>query len=382
MNYPEKARLLLNGSHTWPRDVLLTPKELGRRGADHLVCFLACPFEPSGKANDLLSFIQSICDEIGREVGADIQCVRSDMITTPGTIHSDIWKYLELADALIFDVTGGNGNVLLELGVAASCRSQDNIVIIRDEADTASKFLFDIAPSRHFLYSCSLMGSKTFGARIKEALIHALTPAPHKPDPTYKTSFPLEIDLVQQGDSADLLSPPMLHRRLVENGLEFGSFYFFRNSWITVGDEDHELVNLNVLMQFSDRAPNLGASEGWIGVALRSQHFFANYSHLVYVRYDGLVLHTKPLSEQEYDDVEIGYLREFQSSDLLRFDLVFGATAFAISIRNLRTGQDVSKTLDLKSKEDVPYVRHAGKIRLQTRRCRALLRSIGVNVEG
>lgn len=364
----------VSGSSTWPRDVLRMPKDLPRRSANHVLCFLACPFDPPDRADDLLFLIQSVCDEIGREVRADIECIRADKISTPGTIHSDIWKHLELADALIFDVTGGNGNVLLELGVAAACRSQDNIVILRDEADTkTSKFLFDIAPSRHFLYSHSWTGISQIRERLKEALIHALTPAPYKPTPDHKTTFPFEIDLRRAGDSADLLSPPMLHRRTVNDGLEFGSLYFFRHSWLTVGDDDHAQVNLEATMRFSDRAPNLGPTEGWIGIALRSQHFFANYSHLVYVRPDGSVWHTEPLDESRYRDVQIDSLKGFNLSQFVTFDLSFSPDTFQIKVN------EASKTIDVKA---APHVRHAGKIRLQTHWCRAVLGRVKVDVEG
>jgi len=363
----------MSGNSTWPRDVLRMPKDLQRRSANHLICFLACPFDPPDRADDLLFLIQSVCDEIGGEVGADIECIRADKISTPGTIHSDIWKHLELADALIFDVTGGNGNVLLELGIAAACRSQDNIVILRDEADTkTSKFLFDIAPSRHFLYNRTWAGFSKIRGQLKEALIHALTPAPYKPIPEHKTSFPFKIDLSQEGDSIDLLSPPMLHRRTVADGLEFGSLYIFRHSWLTVGDGDHDQVNLEATMRFSDRAPNLGLSDGWIGIALRSQHFFANYSHLVYVRPDGTVWHTEPLDESQYRDVQIGSLKGFNLSEFVTFHLNFGTDTFLISVNG------ISKTIDLKK---APHVRHAGKIRFQTYRCRAVLGRVQVDIE-
>jgi hypothetical protein len=369
-----------SGSLTWPRDVLTMAKDLPRHHANHLQCFLACPFDPSERADDLLAFTQSVCDEIGKEVGADIQCVRSDKISTPGTIHADIWKYLELADALIFDVTGGNGNVLLELGVAAACRSQDNVVILRDRADTKiSKFLFDIAPSRHLLYNLSLSGSREFGMQLKEALIHALTPAPYEPYPEYKTSFPLEIDLSKDGGSIDLLSPPMLHRRVMEDGLEFGSVYFFQHSWITVGDDDHSRVQLEATMRFSECAHLPDVSDGWIGIALRSQHSYANFSHLVYLKPDGSVWYTKPLDEWNYEDVLIDSLKGFSLSDFVKFHLSFGQDVFRIEVRS--KDDVVSKTINLRSPEDSPYIRHAGKIRLQTRRCRAVLQRLYIDVD-
>ena len=368
----------VKSSPTWPQDVLRIPKILHRKNADHLICFLACPFDPPERADDLLIFIQAICDELGRSIGADIECVRADKISTPGTIHSDIWKYLELADALIFDVTGGNGNVLLELGVAAACRSQDNVVILRDRDDTkTSKFLFDIAPSRHLLYTRSLVGSTEFRTQFMESLIHALTPAPYKPDPKRKISFPLKISIEQEGDSADLLSPPMLHRRIVADGVEFGSHYFFKNSWITVGDSDYKQIKLRATMRFSDCSPNKQA-KAWIGIALRSQHFFANYSHLTYVKTDGSVFYTRPQNELKFDDVLIDRLNGFQLSDFIEFQLTFEPNTLQIRVKNINKpkSKTVSKSINLRSRKDVPHERHAGKIRLQTAWCRAILKKL------
>jgi hypothetical protein len=365
----------IDESPTWPRDSLRIPKDLDRKSADHLICFLACPLNPVEVADDLMQFIQSICDEIGKDVGANIQCVRSDKIAAPGTIHADIWKHLELADALVFDVTGGNGNVLLELGVAATCRSQHNIVILRkeDDLDGENRFLFDIAPNRHFLYRPGLTRALEFRSSLKETLIHALTPAPYRAEPERKTRFPLKIDIKEEGDSPDLLSPPMLHRRLVDDGLEFGSLYFFRNSWVTVGNEDHSLVRLKARMRFSERAPNVGPGDGWMGVALRSQHFFANYGHLAYVRPDGMVIRTEPLSESTYEDVQIGYIKGYDPSKFVPFDLEFTSSTLKISIGSVKQFVNLRKA---------KHVRHAGKIRFQTYRCRAILKDLEIEIDG
>ena len=102
--------------------MLQTAAELPRRAQNHLICFLACAFRPQDHADELVSFVQAVCTTIGQEIGAQIECIRADLISRPGTIHTDIWRYIQLADALIFDVTGLNGNVLLELGVAAAAR--------------------------------------------------------------------------------------------------------------------------------------------------------------------------------------------------------------------------------------------------------------------
>lgn len=358
-------------SSTWPRDVLRTPKDFPRDDANQLLCFLACPFDPPNKRDELLTLIQSVCDEIGHAIGADIGCICADQISKPGTIHADIWRHLQLADALIFDVTGGNGNVLLELGVAAACRSQDNVVVLRDETDAkAHPFLFDITPSRHLLYnSNSWTGFLRIRERLKEALTYALTPAPYKLAPDHKTGFPLAIDLRRGCDSADLLSPPVLHRRMVDDGLEFGSLYIFRNSWLTVGDDDHAQVDVEATMRFSDGNPAFSLEKGWIGIALRSQHFFANYGNLVFVHPSGSVKYFEPLDELHSREVMIGSLDGFDPSQPVDFQLSFGPDTFEIKVN------EASRTIDLRS---APHVRQAGKVRLQTYGCRAVLSHLKV----
>jgi hypothetical protein len=165
---------------TWPKDAIASATPIKRDDASHLICFLACPFEPKNKQDDLLRFVQDVCNEIGSLIGANIECRRSDTISTPGIIHFDIWTHLAQADALIFDVTGKNGNVLLELGAAATYRSPQSIIILKDSSDVSpEKFLFDISPARHILYSLVSYGDQlAFHLKLKEALEFTLTPSP------------------------------------------------------------------------------------------------------------------------------------------------------------------------------------------------------------
>jgi len=84
--------------------------------------------------------VQDACTKVGQSFGAKIECIRADKIGGGGTIHADIWAYIALADVLVFDLTGLNGNVLVELGVAAAMRSQDSVILLRDRADPDAIF--------------------------------------------------------------------------------------------------------------------------------------------------------------------------------------------------------------------------------------------------
>lgn len=364
-----------SSSYTWPRDVLQTPAELPRHAQDHLICFLACAFRPRERADELASFVQAVCNAIGKEIGAQIECIRADQISRPGTIHTDIWRYIQLADALIFDVTGLNGNVLLELGVAAAARSQSSILVLRDAEDQAEegKFLFDLAPTRHLLYRRSIAASSEFAGRLKEALLHALTPAPYMPPAYTNIRLPLTLDLRGHRDPVELLSPPPSHRRPAADGLEFGSFFMFPNSWLTVGGEDYANVSVKARLSMSQRHPGIRPGDGWIGVSLCSTHFFANYSHLVYVKSDGSLVYTEPQSESRYVDKPWGNLPGFDP---------FVPVEMSVSLTGDALTMEVGGTRNRIAAADMPHRRHAGKVRLQTHLCRAVLEYLRVDVPG
>jgi hypothetical protein len=129
-------------------------------------------------------------------------------------------------------------------------------------------------------------------------------------------------------------------------------------------------------MSFSDRHPTAGPGSGWIGVALRSQHFFANYGHLVYLRPDGTVWHTRPRSESEYEDIQVGQLQPTALQGFVSFDVKMTDRVLALKVGTVR------HRVDLTDRMQAPFVRTAGKIRLQTYRCRAVLGSVHVEVTG
>jgi hypothetical protein len=366
---------MLSSSYTWPREVLQTPVELPRHAQDHLICFLACAFRPRDRADDLASFVQGVCNSIGNEIGAQIECIRADQISRPGTIHADIWRYIQLADALIFDVTGLNGNVLVELGVAAAARPQSSVVVLRNAEDQAEegKFLFDLAPTRHVLYRRSITGYPEFADQLKEALLHALTPAPYVPPDYANVCLPLTLDLRGQGDPVQLLSPPSSHRRPTPGGLEFGSLFVFRNSWLTVGGDDYANVSVKARLKMSQRHPGIGPADGWIGVSLCSTHFFANYSHLVYAKSDGSLVYTEPQSESTYIDKHWGSLPRFDP---------FVPVEISVSLTDDALSMEVGGAHNRIATADMPYRRHAGKVRLQTHQCRAVLEYLWAGIPG
>lgn len=364
---------MLASSLTWPSDVLRTAAELPRHDQGHLICFLACAFRPRERADALASYVQAVCNAIGTDIGATVECVRADQLSRPGTIHTDIWRYIQLADALVFDVTGLNGNVLLELGVAAATRPQSSVLLLRDEEDQVEegRFLFDLAPTRHLLYRRSIGGTPGFDRKLKEALLHAITPAPYVPPGYSNISLPLALDLRGCADPPQLLSPVSSHRRPTAAGLEFGSLFVFSNSWISVGADDYSSVRVKAKLRMTERHPRIGPNDGWIGVSLCSTHFFANYSHLVYVKSDGSLVYTEPQSETTYVDKPWGRLSDFDPFQSVDIVVSLTGDAFEMAIGGVR-----HRVLSA----DMPYRRNAGKVRLQTHVCRAVLEYLEVVV--
>jgi len=357
-------------SSVWPADYLKAPKEIDRKHGNHLIVFLISPFEPKDCYNELLNFCNYVCSEIGKRFGAEIECIRADSLSKPGTIHSDIWNYIQMADAIIADVSDQNGNVMLELGVAASFRDQNKIIIIRDE-ESDKNFLFDISPSRHFMYKRSIFGDFLFRQRLSRALEYSLAPAPYIASELSNLSFPINIDF-QVDYSNILIAPPNAHQRITDEGFEFGSFYIFRYSWITLGQLILKDIKINTQIKFSELKEQTKIGENWVGVMFRSQHFFADYGHLIYVKSDGSIRHTQPISEfaKHHEDPLIGQIRKFDISIWININLAFDKKGVSGKINDIDIDIPTSK---------MPFVYNAGLLRIQTYQCRACIKKLIVD---
>jgi hypothetical protein len=93
-----------------------------------------------------------------------------------GVIHPEIWQDIRTADLVIADITGRNGNVMLELGVASAWLDKERVIIIRED-DPGEGWLFDINPARQIAYTRSPSGFASLMSRLA-MLIQDLLPAP------------------------------------------------------------------------------------------------------------------------------------------------------------------------------------------------------------
>lgn len=357
-------------SSIWPADYLKDPKEIERKHGNHLIVFLISPFEPKDRYDELLNFCNHICNEIGKRFGAEIECIRADSVSKPGTIHNDIWNYIQMADAIIADVSDQNGNVMLELGVAATIRDQNKIIIIREE-ESDKKFLFDISPARHFMYKRSIYGDYLFIQRLSRALEYSLAPAPYIPVESSNISLPINIDY-QVDHPNILIAPPNAHQRITDEGFEFGSFYIFRYSWITLGQLVLKDVKIIVHIKFSELREKTKIGDNWVGVMFRSQHFFADYGHLIYVKSDGSIRHTQPINEfaKDSEDPLIGQIKNFDISIWINIDLTFDKKGVSGTINDIKINIPITK---------MPFVYNAGLLRIQTYQCRAFIKKLFVD---
>jgi hypothetical protein len=302
----------------WPNDVMSSPQMLPRKDPFRVICLLLSPFKPKDHFDSVRDAVITACKYCDSDMGIPVDCLRIDSLIESKPIHDDIWRYTQLADVIVIDITGFNPNVMFEYGVAAAVRRPHQVILIKSKEDD-SRQPFDVAAHRYLEYSRSVTGDGQFVGRLAASIAQASTPAPYVP-PTassLRNGF-TTIDL-RHGDRPDLLcAPAITHRRLIDDGLEFGSLYIFRNSWIRLTHSMYRNVRARVTFRFQDEVPEGGAH---FSVGVRSQHFLANWAgFLAVVRRDGTVWHTEPKDDiGQYDDVQDGVLHGFaDQKDIFR----------------------------------------------------------------
>jgi len=355
----------------WPSEYLKENNDIRRTDSNQLIVFLASPFNPENRYNDLHMFCQYVCTEIAQNRGIKIECHRGDTPPTPNVIHQDIWDYLQRSDAIIIDISEKNPNVMIELGVAMAIRDKNSVIVIQDIESEATP-PFDISPARYLKYRRNISGDIVFLQNLKMALEFSLAPAPYIPENYSPKNLPFDIKISDSSSFKNLLSPANSHRRLLSEGLEFGSFNFFQYSWLTLGLDNYSDVRLIAKMKFSEIASDTKPNEGWMGIMFRSRHFFANYGHLIYVVKDGSITLTQPFDELgNYEDVHLGKIVGFNQDDWVKFDLCFDETSFSGLINNFQVNIETKK---------MPFRYNSGLIRFQTHRSRAILKSVHVEI--
>ena len=119
-------------------------------------------------AGDLKSKYDDLIKEAILKARPNLEVVRADDVSLPGTITTDIITRIMHSDVVVADVTYPNPNVFYELGLRHACRT--GTVIIRDKA--GPKVPFDIAHLRYVEYENSTAGLRQLAAQLSTYFDH------------------------------------------------------------------------------------------------------------------------------------------------------------------------------------------------------------------
>jgi hypothetical protein len=353
----------------WPYDHTLKDESYGTdKALGDLWCFVICPSRPPAYWDELFALINSICDQIGKQMGVQLRCRRAVDIVSAGIIHPEIWRDIRAADFVIADITGSNGNVMFELGVASAWLDKERVIIIREDRPDDPR-LFDINPARQVDYTRSPQGFPQLTARLASLIQDAIARAPFETERPFTLSLPVSLDLTKENDARALWGSSGAHRRILEDrGLEFGSLYNFRYGWVSVGSLIVRNVHVSGEFCFSKTLTNPPYSP-WMGVMLRSQGYFANMGHLTLIRANGEVAITQEDAGQ-HKDVNIGKIDDFDPSDgFIAFDITISETDWEVNIGSVQYSIRIS---------DLPHVFSEGRIILVGQFCWVGLRKLSI----
>ena len=145
-----------------------------------------------------------------------------------------------------------------------------------------------------------------------------------------KIELPLQIDFKDNQDDLRIYTPPLSHRRILDQSLEFGSLSFFPFSWASIGKEQFK----NFKLEFSARFVNPLKEDSWIGIGMRSQNFYANYGHIYYLRKNGSIFITEPNEKPPffYEDKLLREPITIDTDAYHRFRILFNESTMDVQI--------------------------------------------------
>jgi hypothetical protein len=343
----------------WPYDHHIEPSGITREHVNRLSCFVLCPTQPKTLFDDLFLLVKTICEGLGKTLGIEVECKRAVDITSSGIIHPEIWQAIGLADIIVADVSGLNGNVLFELGVSAAWHKKEKVIIVRENR-TDEPRLFDILPARHIEYDRTPSGFQKLGQALFTTIQDVLASAPFEEIPRGEIKLPVSLVLTDGVDSHLLWSPGPGHRRIIpERYLEFGSLYNFRYSWLTLAELQLRNVRVKADLRFSVAREN-PVDKPWMGIMLRSQSYLADKGHLAYLRSDGSVWVTLEQDNgMKHHDEKVGQLEDFdpEKSGFVPFDVSMDDSTWKVKIGSI----DWSAPVD-----SLPYVFGQGRVLLES----------------
>ena len=353
----------------WPYDHARLDAYGAEKALSDLRCFVICPVNPSAYWDDLFAMIENICHELGRRFGVSIRCRRAIDVVSAGIIHPEIWQDILSADFIIADITGLNGNVMFELGVAAACLDKERVIIIREDLPNEPR-LFDINPARQIDYARSPSGFSQLDAKLFALIQDGIARAPFQQEPTVPLALPAILDLTRENDCRKLWGPSGAHRRILPEGLEFGSLYNFRYGWVTVGNVMARNVQVKGEFRFSSRRHD-APYPPWMGVMLRSQGYLASSGHLAVLRANGEVARTQENDGKHHVDIEIGKIDGFdpERKEFVPFEVSIDESEWRIKVGSIDQTTRIS---------DLPLTFADGRIIVEGQFCWVCLRRLEI----
>jgi len=344
-------------AEVWPFDEYRRRASAPREAVHPFRCVLLMPiggrFDPV--ANVLERTVRRVVEGLGAAFGPELPIIRRvDWITASAAIQEDIWGDIAAADIVFCDITGYNANVMFEAGVAAAWKRLSRVVLIKDRF-FGQPPAFDIAPIRYIEYEITSDGVPKFEQRIVQLVTDAVVSLPDEEADSRQATFPFSVDFSDGRDDDRLYTPPFAHRRVTDCMLEFGSRTHYAHSWASLGRSRLLHIDVDATLLFRNRVPGMG----FIGVGFRSQHFYANFTHMVYLNHEGKVILVQPTetAPKFYEDI---LLHTFQSIDFdadHHFHVRMDAVALAITVDGFQTVRAVG---------EMPKVLGAGAVRFQT----------------
>lgn len=331
-------------SEIWPLDVNNKLSRVAMDAIHPFKCLLLMPFE--ARFDQVAEILHKTVSETIKSFGATQfeaelpEIKRIDWVTSSGVIQQDIWKEITEADLVFCDITGYNPNVMFEGGVCAAWKEMNQVVFIKDRF-FKQQSAFDIAPIRYTEYELTTDGIEKFRDKVVKLTSDALIGFPDRQGDTPRLTWPLEIDFKDNQDDLRIYTPPYAHRRVAKEWLEFGSTTHFSHSWASVGKEKFYCFQLDFIARFSNPNP----ISAYIGVGLRSQHYYANFAHFVYLTRDGRIWITEPNEEppEFYKGKELRPAKQIDLDADHHFRVVFNQSILSIEVDDFSQGFEVAQ---------------------------------------
>lgn len=353
----------------WPSDDLPRPTPFEINPGLVVAYFLS----PSAPEFELIEAqLRSALDEACSRVGIRGNLERAITSARPSIIHDEIWNALYNAPLLVFDVTGENASVMMELGVAAAWRLREQVLVIQNAHGT-TPIPFNLLPARVLRYTLNPSGLNSLRRRALEAFSWSLSTLPlAELIYPHKLIFPFRYP-----ENSDLLlTPSLCHRhRRSDGALVFGAPHLFRNSFALPHTGPRSRMRLEAELQFEDLQP-LPPDPPWIGFKLLGSGVLMNYGVGAVLRSNGIAQITYQESERgPYRDPEIGRFAGFNpGNNKISFSANVGAEVFSVRIRSGR--REVSHRLNLV--KTAGYRPSNGICLIQAYRCRAAIHRLSL----